>query len=213
MAVEQNSLFDDYLANRKPEPDSILEIHEKVHLEQDSLVLEVNKFDYEIKRSKRRKKSVGAYRERGKTIIVAPVRMSNKEVQIYAAELIAELNERDQKLSAQEVLEQRARYLSEKYLDIDVFAFESPKVSIKWVTNQNSRWGSCSPDERQIRISHRLQGMPQYVIDAVIFHELIHLIIPDHSQKFYEYLSAFSDYEMAKEYLAGYSFAQQNFRN
>jgi predicted metal-dependent hydrolase len=199
MAQEQKSLFDDFLENSSTDANEALN------------QVEVKKFDYEIRRSKRRKKSVGAYRERGKTIIVAPIRMSNKEVQSYAAELIAELNAHDEKVSAQELLEKRARHLATTYLDVDVFAEELAPVSIKWVTNQNSRWGSCSHIEREIRISHRLQGMPQYVIDAVIFHELVHLIVPDHSASFYSYLDRFSQYDMAKEYLAGYSFAQQNY--
>ena len=199
MAQEQKSLFDDFLENSSPDANATLN------------QIEVKKFDYEIRRSKRRKKSVGAYRERGKTIIVAPIRMSNKEVQSYAASLIAELNAHDEKISAHELLEKRARHLASNFLDVDVFAEHLPPVSIKWVTNQNSRWGSCSHADREIRISHRLQGMPQYVIDAVIFHELVHLIVPDHSSRFYAYLERFTQYEMAKEYLAGYSFAQQNF--
>lgn len=199
MADEQKSLFDDFLENSSSETNESL------------TSADVKKFDYEIRRSKRRKKSVGAYRERGKTIIVAPVRMSNKEVQGYAAELIAELNAHDKKISAHELLEKRARHLAATFLDVDVFAQHLGPVSIKWVTNQNSRWGSCSHQDREIRISHRLQGMPQYVIDAVVFHELVHLIVPDHSDRFYAYLEKFTDYQMAKEYLAGYSFAQQNF--
>lgn len=199
MAEEQKSLFDDFLENSS-------------HVESEELTsVDIKKFDYEIRRSKRRKKSVGAYRERGKTIIVAPIRMSNKEVQSYAASLIAELNAHDEKISAQELLEKRARHLASTFLDVDVFDDHLPPVSIKWVTNQNSRWGSCSHDDREIRISHRLQGMPQYVIDAVVFHELVHLIVPDHSSRFYAYLERFTQYEMAKEYLAGYSFAQQNY--
>ena len=199
MSDTQKSLFDDFLENGSTQPI------------EDFTANDVKKFDYEIRRSKRRKKSVGAYRERGKTIIVAPIRMSNKEVQSYAAELIAELNSHDEKNASQEELEKRARHLAAKYLDVDIFSSELKEVSIKWVTNQNSRWGSCSHDDREIRISHRIQGMPQYVIDAVIFHELVHLIVPDHSAKFYAYLDLFTDYAMAREYLAGYSFAEQNF--
>lgn len=198
MSDEQKSLFEDFAENTP------------VNLGEDFSALDAKKFDYEIKRSKRRKKSVGAYRERGKTIIVAPVRMSNKEVQHYAAELIAELNAHDERNASQESLEIRARHLATTYLDVDVFAFSEPAVSIRWVTNQNSRWGSCSPVERDIRISHRLQGMPQYVIDAVLLHELIHLLVADHSPKFYAYLEKYTEYATAKEYLAGYSFAQQN---
>jgi len=198
MNSDQQSFFDDFSA------DCVDESKNKISKKSK------NKFDYEIRRSKRRKQSVGAYREQGKTIIVAPVRMPVKEVHLYAEELVAELDARDKKISSEELLNERASYLVQTYLDVDVLKDYPVPVQIRWVTNQNSRWGSCTPGDGNIRISHRIQGMPQYVIDAVLLHELIHLLVADHSPKFYSYLDKFTDYKLAKEYLAGYSFAQQN---
>lgn len=199
MSSSQFSLFDDFFSDCANE-----QVSEEV---EETKAKEV---EYEIRRSKRRKKSVGAFREQGRTIIVAPIRMSTKEVHEYAQELIQKLNFQHEKISSQELLEKRARYLVDTYLDIDVFTEHPVPVKIRWVTNQNSRWGSCTPGDGNIRISHRLQGMPEYVIDAVVLHELVHLIVADHSPRFYEYLAKFEDYRLAKEYLAGYSFAQQN---
>ena len=51
-------------------------------------------------------------------------------------------------------------------------------ASVRWVTNQNGRWGSCTPADRTIRISHRIQDMPDWVIDYVLLHELAHLVVP-----------------------------------
>lgn len=199
MSSSQFSLFDDFFSDCANE-----QVSEEV---EETKAKEV---EFEIRRSKRRKKSVGAFREQGRTIIVAPIRMSTKEVHEYAQELIQKLNFQHEKISSQELLEKRARYLVDTYLDIDVFTEHPVPVKIRWVTNQNSRWGSCTPGDGNIRISHRLQGMPEYVIDAVVLHELVHLIVADHSPRFYEYLAKFEDYRLAKEYLAGYSFAQQN---
>lgn len=201
MGIEQTSLFDEYVhrnSTNSARPS-------KVRSSATSAPI-----DYEIRRSKRRKKSVGAFRENGKTIIVAPIRMSIKEIQIYAQELISQLDGHYEKLSSNELLVQRAKFLVDTYLEIDVFSTHPVPVEITWVTNQNSRWGSCTPQDGRIRISHRLQGAPQYVIDAVLLHELIHLIVPDHSEKFYQHLSKFDDYKLAKEFLAGYSFAREN---
>lgn len=199
MTSSQFSLFDDFFSD--------CEIDQVIDEVAESKVQEL---DYEIRRSKRRKKSVGAFREQGRTIIVAPIRMSTKEVHEYAQELIQKLNYQQEKVSSQELLESRARHLVKIYLDVDVFSEHPVPVTIRWVTNQNSRWGSCTPGDGNIRISHRLQGMPEYVIDAVVLHELVHLIVADHSPRFYEYLAKYEDYRLAKEYLAGYSFAQQN---
>ena len=59
-------------------------------------------------------------------------------------------------------------------------------ASVRWVTNQNGRWGSCTPDDGTIRISHRIQEMPDWVIDYVLLHELAHLVVPSHSSRFWD---------------------------
>lgn len=201
MTAEQTSLFDDQLYR-----DSTSSVNKSFRAKLPN----PKSLDYEIRRSKRRKKSVGAFRENGKTIVVAPIRMSLKEIEIYAQELIEKLDGHYNKVSSNEILDQRARYLVKNYLEIDPFQSYPVPIDITWVTNQNSRWGSCTPNDGKIRISHRLQLAPQYVIDAVLLHELIHLIVPDHSERFYEYLAKFEDYKLAKEFLAGYSFAREN---
>jgi predicted metal-dependent hydrolase len=53
--------------------------------------------------------------------------------------------------------------------------------------------------------------MPSFVIDSVIFHELIHLLVTDHSPAFYELMQRYPEHEIAKAYLDGYSHAQQHF--
>lgn len=82
-------------------------------------------------------------------------------------------------------------------------------ASIRWVDNQRHRWGSCSSAERSIRLSSELQGMPQYVIDFVIVHELAHLVHPDHSAAFREIERAYPHWEKAKAFLDGVSFARR----
>ena len=57
---------------------------------------------------------------------------------------------------------------------------------MRWVSNQKRRWASCSPATREIRVSSRLRQCPEWVIDAVLVHELSHLIEADHSPAFYE---------------------------
>ena len=59
-------------------------------------------------------------------------------------------------------------------------------ASVRWVTNQGSRWGSCTPADRTIRLSTRLQGMPSWVVDYVLVHELAHLLEAGHGPAFWE---------------------------
>lgn len=166
----------------------------------------------EVKRSKRAKRNVTAYRDNDKTVVTVPTRMAKRDVDAYVVELVNRLDDRDERASSQQSLESRARGLSIKHLGQDLFETHKVPVKIRWVTNQNSRWGSCTPDEGNIRLSHRMQRMPSYVIDSVIIHELIHLLVADHSPAFYELMNRFPQHEKAKAYLDGYSHAQQYFK-
>ena len=44
--------------------------------------------------------------------------------------------------------------------------------SVRWVDNQTTLWGSCTPCDRTIRVSSRMANFPRWVIDYVLVHEL-----------------------------------------
>jgi len=71
--------------------------------------------------------------------------------------------------------------------------------------NQGSRWGSCTPADRTIRLSDRLQGMPGWVLDYVIVHELVHLRVPGHGADFWAEVAQYPRTERARGYLEGVS--------
>jgi predicted metal-dependent hydrolase len=161
----------------------------------------------EIRRSPRRKRTVTAYRENGKTVVVAPQRMSARDVDSYARELVGRLDARERRNSSGPALYARAQRLVAEFLEHDVLA--NRDVDIRWVTNQSGRWGSCTPRQGRIRLSHRLMDMPDYVIDSVLLHELAHLIVSNHGPRFQTLVSAYPDLARADAYLAGYSLALQ----
>ena len=76
--------------------------------------------------------------------------------------------------------------------------------SVRWVTNQTARWGSCSYYSGEIRISHRLRGVPDWVLDSVLVHELAHLTYPDHSPAFHRLANSYRRHDEAGVFLAGY---------
>ena len=76
--------------------------------------------------------------------------------------------------------------------------------SIRWVSNQRSRWGSCTVATGDIRISDRLKQVPDYVLNAVIVHELTHTFIPNHSAEFYKWADKVPYAERARGYLEAY---------
>lgn len=65
------------------------------------------------------------------------------------------------------------------------------QVSIKRVTikSQRTRWGSCS-SLGNVNINWRLILTPPVVLEAVIAHELCHIIHPNHSKRFYNLLDS-----------------------
>ena len=63
--------------------------------------------------------------------------------------------------------------------------FDLPRPrEITWSSAQQHRWGSCSPTTGRIRISDRMAGLPPWVVDHVIVHELAHLVESNHGPAF-----------------------------
>ena len=153
--------------------------------------------DIEIVRSRKRKKTVQAREVNGKIYVYLPAGMSREEEKKYVDELVKKMERRKRRreLNSDESLSRRAQELNEKYFGGKL------EFDIKYVTNQSRRFGSCTPQDKKIRISDRLVDMPSWVRDYVIVHELAHLIQPDHSKKFWELVNRYKYTERARGYL------------
>ena len=151
----------------------------------------------EVRRSSRRKKTISAEVVGRALIVSVPERLSRAEEQEWVAKMTARLSQarRRDRLNEDGALARRARELAGRYLG--GVAFES----IAWVNNQRSRWGSCSIDDRSIRLSLELADYPGWVRDYVIVHELAHLIVPDHSDRFWELVNRYPLTERARGFL------------
>lgn len=70
------------------------------------------------------------------------------------------------------------------------------------IRQMKTRWGSCNPHKSYINLNIELIKKPKICIEYVVFHELVHLIYPNHSSEFYNYLSIYmSDWERRKAIL------------
>jgi predicted metal-dependent hydrolase len=162
-----------------------------------------------VRRSARRKKTVTAYRERDTIVVLLPQQMSRSDEQRYVRDMVNKVLARESRTAAprsDEELERRARALLERYLGPDRVVLR-PLTSVVWVTNQAHRWGSCTPSTGAIRLSHRLQLMPAWVVDYVLLHELAHLAEATHSARFWGLVDSYPSAERAKGFLEGYQAA------
>ena len=150
-----------------------------------------------IIRSKKRKKTVSARMVDGEFVVQAPANMSDAELQ----PIIEKLQTRLQKRQAKETLDDKALHRRAQELNRQYFGGKLTWESIKWVTNQNSRFGSCTPTNGTIRLSHRLATMPTFVRDYVIVHELAHLLEANHGPKFWKLVNRYPRTERARGYL------------
>lgn len=73
--------------------------------------------------------------------------------------------------------------------------------SIRWVSNQAHRWGSCTPTQGSIRLSDRMASFPDWVVDYVIVHELAHFVELGHTERFWELVSRYTLAERARGFL------------
>jgi predicted metal-dependent hydrolase len=151
----------------------------------------------QIIRSPNRRKTASARMVEGTLVVRVPAGISAEEEQRLVRELMPRVLHKVKRAGDQlPDLARRAGDLNRRYFDGKLKLGE-----IRWVTNQRSRYGSCTPSTATIRISDRLASMPTWVLDYVIVHELAHLAQPNHSPAFWQLVSRYPLTERARGYL------------
>ncbi len=159
--------------------------------------------DVEVRRSRRRRRTVSAYRDGDTIVVMIPATMTRAQEAEWVETMVARLERSEQrKQLSDDDLMRHAIKLSDRHLG----GLAVPE-SVRWVDNQTSRWGSCTPGDRTVRLSSRLQGMPVWVVDYVLVHELAHLLEAGHDEKFWAWVDRYPHAEKAKGYLLGWSAA------
>jgi len=157
----------------------------------------------EVRRSKRRKRTVSAYRRDGKVIVMIPDRFTRAEEAEWVTTMLDRLAKSEKRRRrTDDQLMARAGELCRDYLHGKVEA-----TSVRWVDNMTTRWASCTTTTGQIRLSDRLQSMPTWVVDYVLLHELAHLIEPSHNKRFWHWVDRYPKAERAQGYLEGVAHA------
>lgn len=147
---------------------------------------------HEVIRSPRRRKTVQARLVEGVVQVSIPARMTKAEEDRWVAVMVGRFQ---RKLATAPIdLAARAEQLATRY------RLPQPR-SIRWVDNQEWRWGSCTPADRTIRLSSRLAGFPSWVVDYVIVHELAHLVVAGHGNDFWALVDRYPRAERARGFL------------
>lgn len=163
-----------------------------------------------VRRSSRRTRTVAAFWENGTAVVAIPARFTAAQEAEWVHKMVSKLQRQGERRAAagkrrpatDAALAEHAAQLSAKYL-----GGRAVPTSVRWVSNQNSRWGSATPAEGTIRLSDKLRPMPQWVIDYVLLHELAHLLVAAHNAAFWQLLEAYPETQRAKAFLEGVSFA------
>ena len=153
--------------------------------------------EIKINRSRKRVKTVSAREVNGVLEVSAPAHLSDAELQPIIDKLHTRIQKREKrKTLADRDLEQIAARLNREY-----FKGELSWDSISWSTRQDKRYGSCTPADKSIRLSHRLAAMPRFVLEYVVMHELAHLIEGNHGPRFWRLVNRYPRTERARGYL------------
>jgi predicted metal-dependent hydrolase len=146
----------------------------------------------EVVRSRRRRKTVQAREVNGVLRVSIPATMTKADEERWVAEMMRRIERR----AATDGIDlgRRADQLAVRY------RLRRP-ASIRWVDNQEWRWGSCTPVDGAIRISSRLVSEPSWVLDYVIVHELAHLEVASHGAAFWALVNRYPKAERARGFL------------
>jgi predicted metal-dependent hydrolase len=146
--------------------------------------------------SPNRRRTVSARVVEGVLELRVPASMPAAERQEWAERMRARLERRLQRARpTDELLEERARTLNLRHFD----------GRLRWASiayaEQSSRWGSCTFAAGVIRISTRAAGLPPWVLDYLLVHELAHLEVPHHGPRFWALVNRYPYTERARGYL------------
>ena len=148
--------------------------------------------EVDVIRSARRRRTGEARVVDGVIVVSVPAGMSTSEEERLVSQLVAKI---ERKRAAEPIdVAARCEVLAAR------FGLPQP-ASARWVDNQVYRWGSCTPSDRSIRISTRVAMFPSWVVDAVLVHELAHLVEPGHDTAFWALANRYPLMERARGFL------------
>jgi predicted metal-dependent hydrolase len=158
----------------------------------------------EIHRSPRRRRSAQAHPDGTAVVVRLPAGLEREEEERLIQSLVHKVTRRAQAqaLGGDGALEARAVDLADRYLD------GVRPTAVRWSSRMTRLYGSCTPGTGEIRISQQLATAPRWVLDAVLVHELAHLVVADHGPAFHALVARYPQADRARGWLEGFSAGQ-----
>lgn len=156
-------------------------------------------------RSAKRKKTISGAWKQETMVVSVPAGLTIDAEHMLVADMVKKVM---RKVARGTTQDPDAQLLARAHaMDAALFGKSADPASVRWVANQNTRWGSASLRSRRIRLSDRLRFMPQWVQDYVLAHELAHLVEPadGHGTRFKAALARYPRVDDAQLFLAGAS--------
>ena len=160
----------------------------------------------EVRRSRKRRRTVAAYREDDKVVVLVPARFTRAEEQEWVATMLARLERSEKRRRPSDAGLAAPGGRAER---------EVPRrpgraaARCAGSPTRTAAGAAARPSDRSIRLSTRLQGMPAWVIDYVLVHELAHLLEAGHTPAFWAWVDRYPKAERAKGFLEGVAAASQ----
>ena len=118
-----------------------------------------------------------------------PKQIQKEEEDYYIKKAVRQLF----KENTEAILQERLPYWSRK----TNISYNSVKVK-----DAKTRYGSCVPSKKALNFTSRLVMLKKEAIDAVIVHELCHIVHQNHSKEFYELVEKYiPNYKEIDKYL------------
>jgi hypothetical protein len=128
--------------------------------------------------------------------LMVPASMPLAEREHWAEVMTRRLQRRTRRARPDDMrLAQRAESLNQR-----LFGGRLRWTSIAFA-EMDHQWGSCTFADGTIRIARRAAGLPDWVLDYLLVHELAHLLHSDHGPEFHTILAGYPLAERAKGYL------------
>jgi predicted metal-dependent hydrolase len=77
----------------------------------------------------------------------------------------------------------------------ELIAHWEPVIGVKvdrfFIQHMKTRWGSCNPSAKSIRLNTELVKKPRECLEYIVVHELVHILEPSHNSRFVSLMDQF----------------------